>query len=650
MEIIRSISPDGATVIFDDADYSFRQLNPEDLAAKRGDRFKITLFTNRYRPNHRITLRTNVDGWIRDIFGTYVFGGWNFELERSNYPQGLQLKFVLDGDYGMEGESRFVTNEFDHDFTDDLGQFPWIINAPIVFSEAPPKFIHDYDNLRNEDDLSQQERFPGNRDESILYDVIIIGSGMGGGILADALSDAERKLDVLVLDVGSVHAPTHLSNVYADWDEITNERQVGHYELEPGSNFLFGAQMALGGRSIYWSGIILRMQDWEYSYWPESIGSFLKDDGAKGYEHAEVLMRKRKYLGSFQEKVVSQLKLRLPDLNIEDLPRTRHQPNLNDQNQIDSVLFNSTGIFSTADLLSDSKAFVGATGSENLTINLNHLVTEIRPSSDNPKEVEEVVCQDLASNTTRTYRGKVIVLAAGSVESPKIFQQSNLTDASGKAGVGLTDHPYLFSSQYTIPKGNPLWGDLNHAKVLLWAGDARRNHYPFYTELLINPWYWTVRRADDDLWQRQPEELRTTQITMKFGFSNELVDSNWVRSQGSDRKAKIKVNNLFLSDQSKEQARLFRNRILDALEIPGDRNEGMGLAQHGGTINHSGGTLRIGPKGQGVVDENLRFHDYDNLYAADVSVFPYIPTANPSLTLGALALRLSDHLQDRFGV
>ncbi|HAC62899.1 MAG TPA: GMC family oxidoreductase [Cyanothece sp. UBA12306] len=650
MELIGTSSPNENTIIFDEAAYAVRQLSPDDLAAKRGDRFTITLFTNRYRPNHQITIRNNVDGWTRDIFGVYTFGGWNFTLERSNYPAGLEFKFVLDGQYWMEGNNLFVTNQFDHNFTDDPQQFPEIFNPTIIFPNAPSKFLHGYDNLRNEDGLSEQERFPGNRDQSILYDVIIIGSGMGGGILADALSDAERNIDVLVLDVGSLHTPTHLSNVYADWDEITNERQVGHYELEPGSNFLFGAQMALGGRSIYWSGIILRMQNWEYSYWPNSIQTFLQDEGGKGYERAEILMRKRKYLGQFQERVISRLKNRLPDLNIEDLPRSRHQPDLNAQNQIDSVLFNSTGVFSTADLLSDSKAFVGATGSENLTINLNHLVTEIKPNPDNPQEVQQVVCQDLASNTTRTYRGKVIVLAAGSVESPKIFQQSNLTDDSGKVGVGLTDHPYLFSSQYTIPRDNPLWGDLNHSKVLLWAGNASKNNYPFYAELLINPWYWTVRRADDDLWQRQPEELRTTQITMKFGFSNELVDDNWVRSQGTDLKAKIKVNNLFLSDQAKEQARLFRNRILDALEIPGDRNQGMGLAQHGGTINHSGGTLRIGSRGQGVVDENLRFHNYDNLYAADVSVFPYIPTANPSLTLGALALRLSDHLKTRFGL
>ncbi|MEO1402688.1 MAG: GMC oxidoreductase, partial [Cyanobacteria bacterium J06635_1] len=371
--------------------------------------------------------------------------------------------------------------------------------------------------------------------------------------------------------------------------------------------------------------------------------------GKGGYTRAEYLMRKRKTLGKFQDRVVQHLKQQLPDLNIEDLPRSRHQPNLNDQAMTDSVLFSSTGVFSTADLLSDSKAFADAVGARNLTVNLNHLVTHIRPDPDNPGRVSEVVCQDLVGNQERVYRGKAVVLATGSIESPKIFLQSGLKDPSGKAGRGLTDHPYVFSSNYLIPEGNPFAGDLNHAKLLLWAGDARKDHYPFYTEMLINPWYWHVRRADDDLWQRQPPENRRTEITLKFGFAKELIDSNTVESQGPSQKAAVRVSNLTLDGKFIDQARQFRNRILGALGIPHDPNQGMGLAAHGGTVNHAGGTLRIGKdSSQGVVDENLKCHGYDNLYVADVSVFPYIPTANPSLTLGALALRLSDHLKARF--
>jgi choline dehydrogenase-like flavoprotein len=44
------------------------------------------------------------------------------------------------------------------------------------------------------------------------------------------------------------------------------------------------------------------------------------------------------------------------------------------------------------------------------------------------------------------------------------------------------------------------------------------------------------------------------------------------------------------------------------------------------------------------VDADLKFEGLDNLYVSDNSVFPFIPAANPALTLSALSLRLADHL------
>jgi choline dehydrogenase-like flavoprotein len=46
-----------------------------------------------------------------------------------------------------------------------------------------------------------------------------------------------------------------------------------------------------------------------------------------------------------------------------------------------------------------------------------------------------------------------------------------------------------------------------------------------------------------------------------------------------------------------------------------------------------------------VVDEDLRFRGFDNLYVCDLAVFPSAPAANPSLTLAALALRLGDQIR-----
>ena len=64
--------------------------------------------------------------------------------------------------------------------------------------------------------------------------------------------------------------------------------------------------------------------------------------------------------------------------------------------------------------------------------------------------------------------------------------------------------------------------------------------------------------------------------------------------------------------------------------------------------HHHMGTTRMhrDPK-RGVVDENCRFHGISNLFVAGSSVFPTYGTANPTLTLLALAYRLAEHLQGK---
>jgi choline dehydrogenase-like flavoprotein len=60
---------------------------------------------------------------------------------------------------------------------------------------------------------------------------------------------------------------------------------------------------------------------------------------------------------------------------------------------------------------------------------------------------------------------------------------------------------------------------------------------------------------------------------------------------------------------------------------------------------HHMGTTRMHPDPtRGVVDADCRVHGVANLYVAGSSVFPTSGTANPTLTIVALALRLADHL------
>jgi choline dehydrogenase-like flavoprotein len=73
----------------------------------------------------------------------------------------------------------------------------------------------------------------------------------------------------------------------------------------------------------------------------------------------------------------------------------------------------------------------------------------------------------------------------------------------------------------------------------------------------------------------------------------------------------------------------------------------MGIA----TNSHQCGTLRCGhDPATSVLDPVCRAHDLDNLYIVDASFFPSAAAVNPALTIAAQALRVGDHLRERFGV
>ncbi|MCA9164782.1 MAG: GMC family oxidoreductase, partial [Planctomycetales bacterium] len=553
-------------------------------------------------------------------------GAWEFFFETPSLPPTMTFKFLLDGDQWMSGPDLTVATNADHEFFESQVAFPHVVS----------RFHHGYDNFVLERSRTTQEAVPRNTTDT-LYDVVVIGSGMGGGTLADALSDAGVK--TLVLEAGGLRLPTHMTSLPGDWTRLATHHALGHFTNESGSDFLPGVHFNLGGRSVYWSGIIPRMHGWELQFWPDEIRDFLAPvDG--GYAAAEQLLRKRLRLGPFQDQVVTKLRTDLDGWSVEDTPRSLHQPFVDAAGGLGDIVENSTGVYSTADLLLSSLSYPGRTGRENLTINLGHMVTHLETTGN---KVTHVVCQDLQGNVTRRYRAKFVVLAAGSLESPKVALNSGLRDPNRKIGVGLTDHPAFFSARYMIPDGNPFAGPTRHAKVFLYRPDATLNDHPFNVEVLINPEYWHFRNSDPDL---RPSPL-PSMIEMKFVFASHLDDDNFVRSRGIGQKLAVKVKRNQTGAAHFDAAKDARNAILGSLGVPFTADEGMGYGNEG-TVHHAGGTLRMSGDGTGVVNTDLKFERYDNLYCADPSVWPFIPAANPVLTLVALVQRLAEHLIAKF--
>jgi choline dehydrogenase-like flavoprotein len=67
-------------------------------------------------------------------------------------------------------------------------------------------------------------------------------------------------------------------------------------------------------------------------------------------------------------------------------------------------------------------------------------------------------------------------------------------------------------------------------------------------------------------------------------------------------------------------------------------------------VAHQNGTIRFGRDPQtSALDANCRAHELDNLYVVDGSFFPSSGAVNPALTIMANALRVGDHLLERLG-
>ena len=65
-------------------------------------------------------------------------------------------------------------------------------------------------------------------------------------------------------------------------------------------------------------------------------------------------------------------------------------------------------------------------------------------------------------------------------------------------------------------------------------------------------------------------------------------------------------------------------------------------------VAHQNGTVRFGNDPEtSALDRNCKAHEVDNLYVVDASFFPSSGAVNPALTIMANALRVGDHLHER---
>lgn len=513
-------------------------------------------------------------------------------------------------------------------------------------------------DIITEDGAVAQELLNSNCDESILYDVIVIGSGMGGGVVASALADEGKK--VLVLEAGSLLFPTHVGNlprrlqigkfqkqIWSLYDRFTvkNYDKVNDGEYSAYS----GAQaFNLGGRSMFWGASIPELAQWELDAWPKSIQQYLTDDG---YKLAKQTFNSRApELKAFHGVATDKIQKVLGDSwTVEPAAVAVEYAGITEW----AV---PSGVFSTADLLIEDAMVEGALTKQGvrcpLTVNLHHQAWNLCMDGD---RVDGVNCFDLLAKKQRTYRASAVVLAAGTLESTKIALQSNLSGPL--IGKGITDHPIWYRHFVIPPHSKALNGlvDLydmepESTKIIIRHKSATIQNHGFDIVLELGSQWNQGRFVDHD---HIEDDLKTRKGYMLceivFQFYSELEDSNCVTLQGWNKPVKVSMKKC--PTPLLHEARQIASNILREFEADQVMGEGLDLyCPNDGLVNleeakvggvaHEVGTLRMPSYGKkGVVDHHLKFEGYSNLFVCDNSVFPCSPAGNPSLTLVALARR-----------
>ncbi|MGI9284980.1 MAG: GMC oxidoreductase [Pseudomonadales bacterium] len=524
------------------------------------------------------------------------------------------------------------------------------------------------------------------------FDYIIVGSGMGGGILADDLADRlGHSHRILMLDAGSFIYPTHVYNISRIPNSaVANHFGVDNFKQSPTDHQFIGGkpQLAFGGRSIFWSGLIPQAQGWELDFFPDNVRSALSSNY---FDLAADRMNESISLGDKAKELVEHFR-NSPlnsDFDIHETPRALHQPYLNrDGTPRDQFFVEPTGVFNTAELLINQ---VGLTpgvdqNGEGLFIKLNSFVEAI---NDVPFGWYEVSTTNTVTGEQVSFYTPKVVIAAGSTESPKLINRSAIYQSlpdrvKGLVGFGLTDHPVTGESQaYVSSLGNSPRISISrrdHAKIIFYSRgkpDASGHLiYPFNIEMNVNHEYWHLRNNDPSA-EPVADNTSKTRVDIKFSFANCLDDFNGIFSHANDGytpdvrfKRFSSLDDLLqsrfpaLAGWQKSREEFFkllnetRNRVFEEFNdvdwITGEYGGGNGEQWPfgWGTVHHACGTLRMPWKPnrnasfnhESVVDENLKVRGATGLYVCDMSVMPISTAANPVRTLAGLALRLSRHL------
>ncbi|MFO1132968.1 MAG: GMC family oxidoreductase [Hyphomicrobiales bacterium] len=268
--------------------------------------------------------------------------------------------------------------------------------------------------------------------------------------------------------------------------------------------------------------------------------------------------------------------------------------------------------------------------------------------------------------STGSLQARQFVLAAHAIESPRLLLNSaserrpnGVANSSDQVGRNLMDHPTQLSWALAVKPVYPYRGPLSTSGIEnLRDGDFRRTRGAFRIEIGNDGWSWPTgapiataadlanqglrgKELDQALRQQTSRHVRLASLVEQLPDAGNRVTLDTAKRDVYG----VPLPRLSYRIDGYVQAGLAAARTAHE-EI--FTRLGVSEMHHSTQVQGAGhiiGTLRMGSDAKtSVVDGDLRSHDHPNLFVSGSAVFPTSATANPTLTIAALALRLADTL------
>jgi choline dehydrogenase-like flavoprotein len=513
------------------------------------------------------------------------------------------------------------------------------------------------------------------------HDVIIIGSGAGGGTLAHTLADSGKS--ILLLERGDF-LPRETDNwdprpVFVDGKYISKDTwfDAAGKPFQPQVHYFVGGATKMYGAALYRLRPAdfgeIRHVDGVSPAWPLSY-----DDFEPWYSKAEQLYQVHGNGGEdpteghrsqpYPWPAVSH-EPRIGQIS-EGLARGGYRPfhapcgiMLNEAHRPSSICIRCTwcdGYPCLVHAKSDSDVIAVRPLLErpNVTLVTGAEVTRLETDPSGHSITGVVVARD---GEREVYTGDVVAVSAGAANSAKILLNSasdthphGLANGSDQVGrnymfhnckavvalakekndtvfqktLGINDF-YLPTKDYQWPMGNiQMIGKSN--------AEAMRGEKPKLTKLSPE---WTLSDVAGhavDFWLTTEDlPLRDNRVTTDTDGNVHLAYTVTNDAEADRLYGELKK---ILNHTGMAEHHVLRKNFYMDMSIPV-----AGCA-------HQAGTARFGADpATSVLDVNCKAHELDNLYVVDTSFFPSIGAVNPALTAMANAIRVGEHLRERLG-